>query len=106
MEKEIKNNVKHVITNRDIWVGLEERFWKENDPRVYDLRHTITTIHQEVMKVLAYYTKLQSIWDRIQAIKLSTPSLPYAKTEDFLKKIQLIDRDNSSHFCDSCFRAK
>lgn len=67
-EKEIKSNVKYVIKAHDIWVDLEERFGKENAPRDYELKHTVTAIHQEGMTVSAYYTKLRRAWDKIQAI--------------------------------------
>ncbi|XP_071692034.1 uncharacterized protein [Rutidosis leptorrhynchoides] len=65
MVKEIKNSVKYAAIARDIWTDLDERFNKENAPRVYELRRTITTIHQENMTVSAYYTKLRGIWDEM-----------------------------------------
>ncbi|XP_071740828.1 uncharacterized protein [Rutidosis leptorrhynchoides] len=67
MVKEIKNSVKYAATARDIWTDLDERFNKENAPRVYELRRTITTIHQENMTVSSYYTKLRGIWDEMQS---------------------------------------
>ncbi|XP_023747472.1 uncharacterized protein LOC111895627 [Lactuca sativa] len=68
MEKEIKSNVKYASTARDIWPELEERFGRENAPRAYELRRTITTIRQENMTVSGYYTKLRGIWDEVQSI--------------------------------------
>lgn len=70
MEKEIKSSVKHATTTHDIWLDLEERFGKENTPRAYDLRRTITTIQQGDMNVSTYYMKLRSVWDEIQSITL------------------------------------
>ncbi|XP_071695685.1 uncharacterized protein [Rutidosis leptorrhynchoides] len=68
MEKEIKSSVKYAVTARDIWVDLEERFGKENAPRVYELRRTITMIRQENLIVSSYYTKLRGVWDEIQSV--------------------------------------
>lgn len=68
MEKEIKSSVKYAISAQDIWLDLKERFGKENAPRAYELRRTITTIRQENMTVSAYYSKLRGVWDEIQSI--------------------------------------
>ncbi|KAL7604497.1 uncharacterized protein LOC111878599 [Lactuca sativa] len=68
MEKEIKISVKYAATARDIWVDLGECFGKENAPRSYELRRTVTTIRQGDMSISAYYTKLRSVWDEIQSI--------------------------------------
>ncbi|XP_071713418.1 uncharacterized protein [Rutidosis leptorrhynchoides] len=71
MENELKNNVKYAAIARDIWVDLKEWFDKENAPRAYELRRTITSVHQENMTVSAYYTKLRGIWDEIQSVSPS-----------------------------------
>nr|KAJ0225136.1 hypothetical protein LSAT_V11C100003040 [Lactuca sativa] len=73
MEKEIKSSVKYATITCDIWVDLEECFGKENAPRAYELRRTVTTIQQGDMYIFAYYTKLRSVWDEIQSLSL-TPS--------------------------------
>ncbi|XP_071739001.1 uncharacterized protein [Rutidosis leptorrhynchoides] len=70
MVKEIKNSVKYTATARDIWVDLEERFGKENAPRAYELRRTLTAIHQGNMSISAYYTKLRGVWDEIQSVTI------------------------------------
>lgn len=38
MEKEIRDNLKHAHTTREIWEELEERFGKESAPRAYELK--------------------------------------------------------------------
>ncbi|XP_071700282.1 uncharacterized protein [Rutidosis leptorrhynchoides] len=82
MEKEIKSSVKYAATARDIWVDLKERFDKEKAPRAYELRRTITTIHQGNLSISAYYSKLRSIWDEIQSV---TPiPMPCAYAMDVL----------------------
>lgn len=59
--KRNQNNVKYVVTARDIWIDLKERFGKENAPRAHELRRMMTTMQQEGMIVSAYYTKHRSI---------------------------------------------
>ncbi|XP_071685594.1 uncharacterized protein [Rutidosis leptorrhynchoides] len=68
MDREIKNSVKYAVTSRDIWLDLEERFGKENAPRAYELRRTLTMTRQESQTISAYYTKLRGIWDEIQSV--------------------------------------
>ncbi|XP_071742397.1 uncharacterized protein [Rutidosis leptorrhynchoides] len=80
MTKEIRSSVKYGTTARDIWVDLDERFNKDNAPRVYELRRKITTIHQDNMSLSAYYTKMRGIWDEIQSVS----PLPTYRLYDFL----------------------
>ncbi|XP_071719068.1 uncharacterized protein [Rutidosis leptorrhynchoides] len=68
MEKEIKMSVKYAITARDIWTDLQERFDKENAPRAYELRRSVSMIHQDNQTISAYYTKLRTIWDEIASV--------------------------------------
>lgn len=68
MEKEIKNSVKYAASARDMWVDLQERFGKENAPRAYELRRSVTMIRQENLSISAYYTKLRGVWDEIQSV--------------------------------------
>lgn len=55
MDKETKGSVKYAITAHDLWIDLEERFNKENTPMAYELRRTITAIHQERITVSILY---------------------------------------------------
>lgn len=66
MEKEIKNSVKCIVTTKDIWDELKENFGKDNAPRAYKLRRTVTTVQQGNMKVSSCYTKLKSVWDEMR----------------------------------------
>ncbi|KAJ0492662.1 putative retrotransposon Copia-like protein [Helianthus annuus] len=68
MEKEIRTSVKYSTTAREIWADLKERFRKENAPRAYELKQSLTTTKQEGATVSAYYTKLRVIWDEIQSV--------------------------------------
>lgn len=67
MEKEIRSNVKYASTNSEIWSDLHERFGKESAPRAYELKNQLTTTRQDGTLVSAYYTKLRSLWDKIQS---------------------------------------
>lgn len=68
MEKDIRNNVKYATTAQEIWDDLEERFGKESAPRAYELKRELTTMRQDSASVSAYFTKMRSIWDKIQSV--------------------------------------
>ncbi|XP_071688173.1 uncharacterized protein [Rutidosis leptorrhynchoides] len=99
MEKEIKNSVKYATTARYIWIDLEERFNKENAPRAYELRITITMIHQESLSVSAYYTKLRGVWDEMQSVSPTLKCTCSECTCDVAKSIaQMRDKEKLYNF--------
>ncbi|KAJ0860142.1 putative RNA-directed DNA polymerase [Helianthus annuus] len=72
MEKEIRNSVKFADTAEEIWSDLKERFAKENAPRAYELKQSLTVTRQEGVSVSNYYTRLRVLWDELQSV-LPTP---------------------------------
>ncbi|XP_076923671.1 uncharacterized protein LOC143585876 [Bidens hawaiensis] len=68
MEKEIRTSVKYASTVQEIWADLKECFGKDNAPRAYELKHSLTMIKQEGSSVSAYFTRLRSIWDEVESV--------------------------------------
>ncbi|XP_076885099.1 uncharacterized protein LOC143534517 [Bidens hawaiensis] len=68
MEKEIRTSVKYASTTQEIWADLKERFGKDNAPKAYELKHSLTMIKQEGSSISAYFTRLRSIWDEIESM--------------------------------------
>ncbi|XP_076884931.1 uncharacterized protein LOC143534303 [Bidens hawaiensis] len=68
IEKEIRTSVKYAFTAQLIWADLKERFGKDNAPRAYELKHSLTMIKQEGSSISAYFTRLRSIWDEIESV--------------------------------------
>ncbi|KAL7594123.1 hypothetical protein Lser_V15G35016 [Lactuca serriola] len=55
-------------TAAEIWVDLEAQFGKESTPRAYKLKQTLNNTSQDGASVSAYYTRMRSLWDKIQTI--------------------------------------
>lgn len=53
MDKEIRNNVKHAKTTKEILSNLEKIFGKENAPRAYELKQALTLTRQEKISASA-----------------------------------------------------
>ncbi|XP_022019243.1 uncharacterized protein LOC110919278 [Helianthus annuus] len=68
MEKEIRVSVKYANSVKEIWKDLQERFGKESAPRAYELKQLLMTTKQDSSFVLAYYTKVRTLWDEINAV--------------------------------------
>ncbi|XP_071739004.1 uncharacterized protein [Rutidosis leptorrhynchoides] len=68
MEKEIRSSVKYASTAHEIWRDLKERFGNKSDPRAYELKQTLSTMHQNGNTILVYHTKLRSLWDEIDSV--------------------------------------
>lgn len=52
-------------TTHETWVNLEECFSQDNAARVDELKHDLTITHQGNMTVVAYYTKMKGLWDKV-----------------------------------------
>ncbi|XP_022018864.1 uncharacterized protein LOC110918893 [Helianthus annuus] len=59
MEKDIRASVKYAKTAKETWNDLKEMFEKENAPRAYELKQTLTLTRQEGASISTYYTKLR-----------------------------------------------
>ncbi|CAN1221118.1 hypothetical protein LINGRAPRIM_LOCUS169 [Linum grandiflorum] len=68
MAKEVRSSVRFARTARDIWLDLEERFGRTSAPRIYEFRSTVALLRQEKLSVSAFYTKIRSLWEELQAV--------------------------------------
>lgn len=48
-----------------IWLDLKKRFSQSNAPKIYQLKHSISTLKQEGMDVSLYFTQLKSLCDEL-----------------------------------------
>ncbi|XP_022156861.1 uncharacterized protein LOC111023702 [Momordica charantia] len=65
VSKEISASILFSESARDIWIDLNERFEKSNDPCIYQLKRALATLAQDQQSVSAYFTKLKSLWDEL-----------------------------------------
>lgn len=72
--KEIASNIIYLNLAEAMWKDLKERFIHGNDPRIYQLRKTISSLTQGNMRVSIYYAQLKGLWDELDHYR-SIPSL-------------------------------
>ena len=63
--KEISISVIYMDTARQIWVDLKERFSQSNDPRIYQIQKTLSSLSQNHGSVISYYTRLKGLWEEL-----------------------------------------
>ncbi|CAL1393379.1 unnamed protein product [Linum trigynum] len=68
MTREVRNSVRMATTARAIWTDLQRRFSRGSAQRAYELRRTIAALRQEKLSIWAFYTKLRSYWDEMDAV--------------------------------------
>jgi hypothetical protein len=74
VSKEILARIMYSMLAKDIWDDIKNIFSMKNGPRIYQLRKQLMYLHQGTDDVIAYYTKLKSIWEEHVAYR---PHLPY-----------------------------
>ena len=58
-------SVLYVNSAQEIWKELKERFSQTNEPRIYQLQKSISSLQQEQLSVSFYYTQLKGFWDEL-----------------------------------------
>lgn len=54
---------------KQLWDELEERFSECNGPMMYQIRREITSLTQENMSIVKYYTKMKRFWDELDSLR-------------------------------------
>jgi hypothetical protein len=63
MSREIYASVIYVVTAKEIWDELRDRYSDSDGPRVFHLKQAICSLKQEQLPVSTYYTRLKTLWD-------------------------------------------
>lgn len=66
VSKEISSSILFSEFARDIWIDLKERFEIRNGPQIFQLKRQLATLSQDQNSVSHYFTKLKSVWDKLQ----------------------------------------
>ena len=69
MSKEIAASVIFANSAAEIWQDLHTRFKQQNGPRLFQLKKDLMNLVQGSMSVIAYFTKLKSIWEELKTHK-------------------------------------
>ncbi|XP_068651725.1 uncharacterized protein [Aristolochia californica] len=65
LSREIAASVICVDSAHAMWSNLNERFSQGNEPRIYQLQKSITSLTQDDLAISAYYTKIKGLWDEL-----------------------------------------
>ncbi|XP_040987707.1 uncharacterized protein LOC121235408 [Juglans microcarpa x Juglans regia] len=66
----IKSSVVFVDDARDIWLDLQDRFYHQNGPHIFQLENNLANLLQEHNSISAYYGKLKILWDGLSIYDL------------------------------------
>lgn len=59
MAIDIKCSTTYAETAHHLWIELEQRFAQQNAPRIFAIKHIITTLLQNQDPVSVYFSKLK-----------------------------------------------
>ncbi|KAJ0024190.1 hypothetical protein Pint_07205 [Pistacia integerrima] len=61
----LHDSVAYVDTAYEMWINLQERFYRGNVPHIHELKQEICLAQQKNLFVTIYYTKLEGFWDEL-----------------------------------------
>ncbi|KAI3448741.1 hypothetical protein Pfo_005406 [Paulownia fortunei] len=67
IDPSLSNSVIYTELASVVWADLNECFFQNNALRIFQLQRDIASLHQETMSVIAYYSKLKSLWDEFSS---------------------------------------
>lgn len=65
---EIRDSVVYFATTKEIWEDLAIRFSQGNVPRIFQLKKDLTALNQGTMSITAYFTKIRTLTDELNAL--------------------------------------
>ncbi|XP_074271063.1 uncharacterized protein LOC141594984 [Silene latifolia] len=97
MEPSIAETVKYASSAKELWSEILERYGQTNSLEIYQLKKDLGQISQDNASLVEYYSKLNNVWEDLDAIDL----IPYcscgalnACSCQLLKRI--MDRETNS----------
>ncbi|XP_074347554.1 uncharacterized protein LOC141686415 [Apium graveolens] len=68
ISNDIRDIVVYFSTAQEIWDDLSVRFSQGNVPRIFQLKKELTALTQGSMSITAYFTKLRTLTDELNAL--------------------------------------
>ncbi|KAI9180778.1 hypothetical protein LWI28_008081 [Acer negundo] len=65
---EIHGSILYANFTHDIWKDLSDHFSQSNAPKIYQLKQSISSLKQDNVTVLAYYSLLKSLRDELNSL--------------------------------------
>ena len=73
VSKDIASSVICTNTSQEMQEDLKERFAQGNGPRVFKIQKAISSLTQDQCNVSTYFTKLKSLWDKLNNYRAFPP---------------------------------
>ncbi|PKI51170.1 hypothetical protein CRG98_028457 [Punica granatum] len=94
LDNELQSSIACATVAQALWEDLQERYSQGNETRIYQLKAEIGNMKQEGMSVMKYYSRLKTLWDKLDnyleiltctcaAAKLYTTQREREKTHQF-----------------------
>ena len=65
IEPSLRSTISYVENAKDLWNDIRERFSIANGPRIHQLKTELADCKQGGMTIVAYYSKLKTLWDEL-----------------------------------------
>ena len=65
LNPEIASSVLYMNYAFDVWRDLEDRFAQSNALRIFQIKHTISSLAQDQNSVSTYFIKLKALWNEL-----------------------------------------
>ena len=64
--KDIRNSLLYFMTTFDVWEELRIRYLRSDEPRVFCLEKSLSSISQNSQYVTKYFSEFKALWDESQ----------------------------------------
>lgn len=71
ISKEISASVNFTDTAHEIWLDLQNRYQRQNRPRIFQLRRDLSNLTQDQHTITAYFARLQTLWNELTSYRPS-----------------------------------
>ncbi|KAH0675186.1 hypothetical protein KY285_022987 [Solanum tuberosum] len=68
LSKEIAESILYSQSAKVLWSDLEDRFGQANGANLFQLQKDLNAVVQENSSISAYFTKMKSLWDELDAL--------------------------------------
>lgn len=65
IESSLRSTISYKENAKDVWEDIKERFSVVNGPRIQQLKSNLAGCKQGGITVVAYYSKLKTLWDEL-----------------------------------------
>ncbi|XP_074300698.1 uncharacterized protein LOC141632000 [Silene latifolia] len=68
IDKSLRDNFKYVVSSKNLWDDLLERFGVFNALEVYQITKDLVAVSQENISLVEYYSKMKNLWETLESL--------------------------------------